>query len=51
MTDHPPRLFADHDAVRRIGEGLVLCALTQPEWTHEARLAACLYLIVRPLDQ
>jgi hypothetical protein len=44
--DHAPRLFAGDAEVRRIGEGLVACTLTRPEWTHEAHLAACLYVIV-----
>jgi hypothetical protein len=43
MTDpFEPRLFADETAVRHIGEGLVACTLTRPEWTHEAHLAAVL---------
>jgi hypothetical protein len=47
MTDpFEPRLFADDTAVRHIGEGLVACTLTRPEWTHEAHLAACLYVIL-----
>jgi hypothetical protein len=46
MRDHEPRLFADDDAVRRIGEGLLARTLSRSDWTHEAHLAACLYLIV-----
>jgi hypothetical protein len=46
MTDHPIRLFADDAAVRRVGEGLLDRSLPKPEWTHEAHLAACLYLLV-----
>ena len=42
---HEPRLFADDAAVRHIGEGLIHCRLTRPEWTHEAHLAACLYIL------
>jgi hypothetical protein len=45
MTEYEPRLFADDEAVRRIGEGLVGRTLTRPDWTHEAHLAACLYVI------
>jgi hypothetical protein len=48
--DNPPRLFADDDAVRHIGEGLLACALERPEWTHEAHLAACLWLLVERPD-
>jgi hypothetical protein len=43
--DHEPRLFPDDGAVRRIGEGLIGCTLTRPDWTHEAHLAACLYVL------
>jgi hypothetical protein len=47
MTEeYEPRLFPSDAAVRHIGAGLVDCALERPEWTHEAHLAACLYLIV-----
>ncbi len=50
MTGYRPRLFADDGAVRRIGEGLLACALTRADWTHEAHLAACLYLVVERPD-
>ena len=49
-TDFAPRLFADDAAVRHVGEGLLACTLTRPEWTHEAHLAACLWLIVERPD-
>ncbi|HEY0626326.1 MAG TPA: hypothetical protein VGD10_06290 [Allosphingosinicella sp.] len=48
--EYEPRLFADDAAVRHIGEGLIHCRLTRPEWTHEAHLAACLYIIVERAD-
>ena len=50
MTDHEPRLFARDEEVRRIGEGLIACTLTRPEWTHEAHLAACLYIVAERPD-
>ena len=52
MTEerHEPRLFADDAAVRHIGEGLLACALRKEEWTHEAHLAACLWLLVERPD-
>jgi hypothetical protein len=50
MSDHEPRLFAGDEAVRRIGEGLLARSLTRPDWTHEAHLAACLYVIVERAD-
>ncbi|HEY7811026.1 MAG TPA: hypothetical protein VIA98_11660 [Allosphingosinicella sp.] len=43
--ERTPRLFADDAAVRRIGEGLLGCSLSRADWTHEAHLAACLYLV------
>ncbi len=48
--DHEPRLFRDDAAVRRIGEGLIARTLTRPEWTHEAHLAACLYILTERPD-
>jgi hypothetical protein len=48
--DHEPRLFPDDTAVRRIGEGLLARTLTRPDWTHEAHLAACLYIVAERPD-
>ena len=45
MTDHPIRFFTDAVAVQRVGEGLLACTLPRAEWTHEAHLAACLWLV------
>lgn len=39
------RLFADDAAVRHVGEGLLARTLPRAEWTHEAHLAACLWLV------
>ena len=50
MTDHPIRFFADDAAIAHLGEGLVACTLARAEWTHEAHLAVCLYLLVRRPD-
>lgn len=50
MTDHPIRFFADDAAIAHLGEGLVACTLAREEWTHEAHLAACLYLLTRRPD-
>ena len=51
MTEHhKPRLLRDDAAVRHIGEGLLACTLTRPEWTHEAHLAACLWILVERPD-
>ena len=48
--DHEPRLFESDDAVRRVGEGLLARTLPRPEWTHEAHLAACCWLLVERPD-
>lgn len=45
MTTLTPRLFATDADVIRIGEGLLDRSLPRPDWTHEAHLAACLYLL------
>jgi hypothetical protein len=46
MTEHEPRLFASDAAIRDIGEGMLACTLPRAEWTHEAHLAACAWLIL-----
>lgn len=45
MTAHPIRLFPDDAAVRHVGQGLLARMLPKAEWTHEAHLAACLWLL------
>ncbi len=50
MTDPSPRLFASDADVRHIGEGLLAHGLRREEWTHEAHLAACLYLLTERPD-
>jgi hypothetical protein len=45
MNEEAPRLFADDAAIRRIGEGLLACSLPRAEWTHEAHLAACCWIV------
>jgi len=50
MTDYRPRLFASDDAIIRIGEGLLAGTLPRADWTHEAHLAATLYLVRRRTD-
>ena len=46
----PPRRFADDAAIERIGEGLLARTLPRPEWTHEAHIAATLWLVLRRDD-
>ena len=48
--DHEPRLFPNDAAIRRVGEGLLARTLPRPEWTHEAHLAACAWLILERPD-
>jgi hypothetical protein len=50
MTDYEPRLFTTDAEIERLGEGLLACTLERPDWTHEAHLAACLYLLTRRPD-
>ena len=50
MTDHPIRFFTDDAAVRRVGESFLACTLAKSEWTHEAHLATCLWLITERPD-
>jgi hypothetical protein len=45
MTDYKPRLFADDAAVVHVGEGLLARTLPRAEWTHEAHLAACTWVV------
>jgi hypothetical protein len=50
MTDHEIRFFADDAAVRHVGKGLLARTLPKAEWTHEAHLAACLWLLTERPD-
>ena len=44
MTDFTPRLFTDDAAIVHVGEGLLARTLPHEEWTHEAHLAASLWI-------
>ena len=48
--DHKPRLFADDATIRSIGERMLACALPKAEWTHEAHLSTCAWLILERPD-
>ena len=50
MTEYSPRLFSADAEIEHLGEGLVACTLERPEWTHEAHLAASIYLLLRRAD-
>ena len=49
-TDHEPRLFAGAAAIRRVGEGMLARTLPREEWTHEAHLATCAWVILERPD-
>ncbi|MBX9796075.1 hypothetical protein [Sphingomonas sp.] len=42
---HTPRLFTADAEIVRIGTGLLDHSLPRADWTHEAHLAACHYLL------
>ena len=44
MTDKSPRLFSDNAAIVHVGEGLLARTLPREKWTHEAHLAAGLWI-------
>lgn len=51
MIDHlPPRLFARADDIRAIGEAMLACTLPKSEWTHEAHVSTCLWLLAERPD-
>lgn len=50
MTEYSPRLFGSHAEIVRLGEGLLACTLVRADWTHEAHLAATLYLLTERPD-
>lgn len=50
MSPHEPRLFADDAAIRDIGERMLARTLPKAEWTHEAHLSTCAWLILERPD-
>ncbi|HUG46406.1 MAG TPA: hypothetical protein VMK31_07865, partial [Sphingomicrobium sp.] len=50
MDDHSPRLFHSDAEIEPIGQGLLDRTLARPEWTHEAHLAATLWLLLKRPD-
>lgn len=50
MTDPMPRLFADDEAILRVGHGLLDRTLPRSDWTHEAHLAVCLWIVTERPD-
>ena len=45
MSEFEVRLFRDDASIVRIGEGLLARTLPREEWTHEAHLAACTWIV------
>ena len=50
MSDHEPRLFADDETIRAIGARMLACTLPKTEWTHEAHLSTCAWLVLERPD-
>ena len=46
MTSTDPRLYSSDADVAYVGEGLISCTLPRAAWTHEAHLAAAVYLLL-----
>lgn len=44
-TEFSPRLFERDSEIHALGERLLACTLPREAWTHEAHLAACLWLL------
>ena len=45
MSEFEVRLFEDDASIVDIGEGLLARSLPRDEWTHEAHLAACIWIV------
>lgn len=50
MTGRAIRYFETDEAVRHIGERLIAARLPREEWTHEAHIAACLWILTERPD-
>ena len=50
MNDHEPRLWPHDDAIRSLGERFLAHTLPKSEWTHEAHLSTCAWLILEQPD-
>ena len=50
MTDHAPRLWPHDDAIRQVGGRFLARSLPKEEWTHEAHLSTCAWLILERAD-
>jgi hypothetical protein len=45
MSEFDVRLFEDDASIVHIGEGLLARTLPREEWTHEAHLATCTWIV------
>ncbi len=45
-----PRLFTRPEEIRQLGEAMLACTLPKAQWTHEAHLATCLWLLLERHD-
>ena len=50
MNDYEPRLWPHDDAIRGVGERFLARTLPKSEWTHEAHLSTCAWLILERPD-
>ena len=50
METCEPRMFASDAAIRHVGEGMVARTLPKPEWTHEAHLGTCAWIVLERPD-
>lgn len=48
--EHKPRLLRTDNEIRHLGEGLLARTVARGEWTHEAHLASCTWLLVERPD-
>ena len=46
MNEHEPRLWPHDDAIRSVGLRFLLRCLPKAEWTHEAHISTCAWLIL-----
>jgi hypothetical protein len=45
MTDYGVRLFDNADDIERVGQAFLDRTLPKDDWTHEAHLATCLWIV------
>jgi len=50
MEHDEPRLWPHDDAIRKVGERFLARTLPKSEWTHEAHLSTCAWLILERGD-